>query len=228
MLFKFVIPLVVDFLALASICLVFKLNIILFFILLGLLIGILRLCNTSFYRRLAIFAFLFGSIGEWLCCRVNLWVYANPTWQGLPVWLPLIWPILMLSFWQLSLIVDKLFQNHLRIALLMQAVGWLLIVVYSIFCFLNIDKAIASVYLIFSLGFLIWGRSRQFLLYFLISAIGGAFGEIICMRFDVWYYTHPFFLKLGIPLSLPLAWGLSAVTIALLAGGNKKPVSLNS
>ena len=55
-----------------------------------------------------------------------------------------------------------------------------------------------------------WFKKRD-IHFFLIGAIIGTIGEIICTNFGVWKYTNPTFL--GIPIWLPLAWGLASVLI---------------
>ena len=52
---------------------------------------------------------------------------------------------------------------------------------------------------------------------FVAVAAGGFFGEFVCVQHDVWYYTHPAIKSIGMPLSLPIAWGVSANIVWLLA-----------
>jgi hypothetical protein len=64
--------------------------------------------------------------------------------------------------------------------------------------------------LIWSIGIKGWYKHHD--VYFLVSgAIIGTVAEIICIYFGVWKYANPIFL--GIPLWLPLAWGLAVVLI---------------
>ena len=49
---------------------------------------------------------------------------------------------------------------------------------------------------------------RQYLLF---ASIVGSIGEIVCVNFGVWRYTNSSLL--GIPLWLPLAWGLGVLWI---------------
>ncbi|UCD03010.1 MAG: DUF2878 family protein [Candidatus Aenigmatarchaeota archaeon] len=51
--------------------------------------------------------------------------------------------------------------------------------------------------------------------YIIIAAILGPIGEIICVYFGVWSYANPTFL--GIPIWLPLAWGLAVLAIKRIA-----------
>lgn len=47
--------------------------------------------------------------------------------------------------------------------------------------------------------------------FFFVGALAGSFGEIICVNFNVWKYTNPTFF--GVPIWLPLAWGLASVVV---------------
>jgi hypothetical protein len=55
------------------------------------------------------------------------------------------------------------------------------------------------------------------MLIFVIGGALGTLGEYICMKLGFWQYHYPFFMAIGLPLSLPLAWGLSAVIVARIA-----------
>ena len=57
---------------------------------------------------------------------------------------------------------------------------------------------------------ILWHGERDIMIFF-IGAILGTTGEYICMKLGFWYYHFPFFRSFGLPVSLPLAWGLSAV-----------------
>ena len=51
--------------------------------------------------------------------------------------------------------------------------------------------------------------------FFIVGAIVGPIGEIVAISFGVWQYTNPSFL--GIPIWLPLVWGLAVVLIKRVA-----------
>ena len=55
-----------------------------------------------------------------------------------------------------------------------------------------------------------WPR-RGALCVVLIGAVVGPSAEIICASRGAWQYAHPDFL--GIPLWLPIAWGLAALLV---------------
>ena len=39
----------------------------------------------------------------------------------------------------------------------------------------------------------------------------------MCMKLGFWHYHYPLIKSIGLPLSLPLAWGLSSVIIGRIA-----------
>ena len=59
-----------------------------------------------------------------------------------------------------------------------------------------------------------WHKNHD--IYFLIAgAIIGPLGEIVCIYFGAWRYVNPTFF--GIPIWLPLAWGLAIMLIKRFA-----------
>ena len=183
-------------------------------------------CFTLLFRfsrsvlRLAAFATLFGAGGELLCTApgINLWVYENPSFWNIPAWLPLIWPILLITFTDLATFVHQQIAIHLRgrvywsIVRLSQALA----VVYALYTLVRIQWVIASVFLVFFVLLFLYARQPDSIVLFWVAAVGGSMGEYICIQSGVWHYTRPFFAEFGVPLSLPLAWGLSANIILLL------------
>ena len=87
-------------------------------------------CFTLLFRfsrsvlRLAALATLFGTSGELLCTApgINLWVYENPSFWNIPAWLPLIWPILLITFTDLATFVHQQLLIHVR-----ERVYWLIV-----------------------------------------------------------------------------------------------------
>jgi hypothetical protein len=51
--------------------------------------------------------------------------------------------------------------------------------------------------------------------FYVIGAVLGSVTAIVCVSFGVWGYANPTFL--GIPLWLPVAWGLSVMLIKRIA-----------
>jgi len=54
-------------------------------------------------------------------------------------------------------------------------------------------------------------RKSHVVCFYLVGAVVGPCGEMICIRSGAWAYANPTFLT--IPLWLPLAWGLVTVLI---------------
>lgn len=59
-------------------------------------------------------------------------------------------------------------------------------------------------------GIKFWHKKHD-IYFYVAGAIIGPISEIICIRFGVWQYANPTFL--GIPMWLPLAWGLITMLI---------------
>jgi hypothetical protein len=184
-------------------------------------------CFTLLFRfsqskvRLAALATLFGAGGELLCTApgINLWVYEHPSFWNIPAWLPLIWPILLITFTDMATFVHQQLAVRVRertywfIVRLSQAVA----AAYALYTFARIQWVIASVFLVFFVLLFLYARQPDRIVLFWVAAVGGSVGEYLCIRSGVWHYTRPFFAEFGVPLSLPLAWGLSANIILLLA-----------
>tara|TARA_Y100000034_G_C6870965_1_gene397651 strand:- start:808 stop:1158 length:351 start_codon:yes stop_codon:yes gene_type:complete len=60
----------------------------------------------------------------------------------------------------------------------------------------------------------IW-HDKDDIYFFVMAGILGPIGEIIAIHFGVWSYANPSFL--GIPVWLPLVWGLSIMLIKRLS-----------
>ena len=58
-------------------------------------------------------------------------------------------------------------------------------------------------------------KKQQTLLFFIAGGLIGVISEIAIVHFGVWSYSHPTFL--GVPLWLPLAWGIGFVGIRKFA-----------
>jgi len=71
------------------------------------------------------------------------------------------------------------------------------------------------VLLVYLLIRFLWPKKHDDI-YFITGGIIGPVVEIICIHFGIWSYTNP--SGLGIPLWLPLAWGLATVMITRIAG----------
>lgn len=63
-------------------------------------------------------------------------------------------------------------------------------------------------------GMKVWYKKHD-IYFFITGAVVGPIGEIVAIYFGAWQYTNPTFF--GIPLWLPLVWGLSITVIKRFA-----------
>ena len=170
-----------------------------------------------------LWAALLGTPSEMLCVRYGVWTYEAPGLMlGVPVWIPLIWASLFCLFRRITLTILELADRRWPHAgaparrILFGALG-ALIVLYFIWVFFSITPSIARVYAVVMLtAALFWRRERDILI-FMVGGFLGTLGEFVCMQLGFWQYHYPYFKSVGMPLSLTMAWGLSAVMIGRLA-----------
>lgn len=60
------------------------------------------------------------------------------------------------------------------------------------------------------IGIKFWHKTQDIYI-FITGAVIGPIGEIICVHFGAWQYANP--TLFGIPVWLPLAWGLTTMVI---------------
>lgn len=206
-------------LSLLSICFFYKYNPIVFISLFLIFLGVVSVRKSRFKFFLGFFALFVGVTMEYGFCYYNWWIYANPTIGGLPIWLPFTWVIIMITSGELSDFIEKALRQRLSSGVYQTLILFLaaLFFAYAFFTFAHISRVLSYIFGGILICVVIFGHRPFNVIYFYTTAFMGSVGEIICMKFGVWYYTAPYFVKLGIPLSLPLAWGLSANIIWILA-----------
>jgi hypothetical protein len=200
------------FASLFAICLYFTNNYVVGALLIIILWGVVRM-EPKLVPALIVSAIL-GTFGEVICCHVaRLWIYANSTFWMIPWWIPVIWAILFASFFQFSRLLFTLFEKLpskiWRRGILVACAS--LIVAYILFALVSIDLKF-SIFFAIMIAITFAFRHDPFaILLFLVAAFCGTLGEYLCMQNGVWYYTdpNPALERYGVPLSLPLAWGLS-------------------
>jgi hypothetical protein len=205
-------------LALVLICTFFSRNSLL-------LVGMVLVCAASIYFRfrafkalVGVFALLLGLFGEYACTRLGMWIYANPTVGGLPIWLGLVWPVLMANFLEMAHYLNSFFStSRVRLPGAIHFALALLIGSYLAFVLVTLNNLIAWVLAGFFVLTALGAHKPYNLWLFVVAAIGGFIGEYVCVLFGVWVYTKPGFGSLGMPVSLPLAWGVSANLVWLCA-----------
>ncbi len=168
-------------------------------------------------------AALLGTPAEILCVKLGVWTYHAPGLIfDIPAWIPLVWAFLFCFFRRVSLSIHavalllwpsrQMFPRKIFFGVL----GGM-IVVYYLVTVAVIRRIIAAAYTTLMVPAVVFWRGERDILIFLIGAACGTLGEYICMRLGFWQYHYPFFRFVGMPISLPLAWGLSAVVIGRIA-----------
>jgi len=168
-------------------------------------------------------AALLGGPAEMLCVKLGIWTYHAPGLVlGIPAWIPLVWAFLLCFFRRVTLSMHAVVQGvwpntemFSRKALFMVLGG--VIAVYYLATVSVINRIIAVAYTMLMIPAAIFWRRERDILIFLFGATCGTLGELICMRLGFWHYHYPFFAPIGLPISLPLAWGLSSVLIGRIA-----------
>jgi len=182
---------------------------------------------TAHALLLWLFANVFGVLGEYQMVLVGLWRYAGTEWGTLPSWIVWIWGAVMLiavrgSSWiatrlRLLLVGQPAIRLTLTRLALVLALGYWLAVI------LSVSPLYALAYT--TLGGLIvmrWHQSDDLLLFW-VAATLGFLGEASGISVGVWTYSSPYFSRWGIPISVSLAWGLSAVALHRLSEWWAKP-----
>jgi hypothetical protein len=197
-------------------------------ILTSLLLGFGILAQLFVWREksqavMMIAAALLGTPSEMVCIKYGVWSYHAPGLIfGIPMWIPLVWAYLFGLFRCVSLHLYPMIrvmpsgrQNFLK-----KVVLWglrIVILLYSAVTISLIKRVIALTYTIFLVPAVIfWHRDRDVLI-FIVGGVFGTLGELICMKLGFWHYHYPLLKSIGLPLSLPLAWGLSSVIIGRIA-----------
>lgn len=166
--------------------------------------------------KIMLIAAALGMAGEWLCVRkFDLWRYHFPVFaDGLPVWIGLVWGYLYTLYILIAELIDRGWQKlgePVR-----NLFGIIFGVVFFLFLrqvFLRIDVRISYYYILFlAVGLSLW-RTPMDALTLIVAGVAGTFGEYLSIQHGLWHYTSPAFPETGMPVSLPLAWGLAAVFV---------------
>jgi len=168
-------------------------------------------------------AALLGTPSEIICVKYGVWSYEAPgLFLGIPVWIPLIWASLFCLFRRISITIYEVSQQiwpdsrTLWRRIFFGVLG-AAILAYYVLVAVTIMRTIAMVYSFFMLLAVIFWHKKRDILIFVVGGVLGTFGEYICMKFGFWEYHFPFFRSIGLPISLPMAWGLSGVMIGRIA-----------
>lgn len=181
-------------------------------------------------RIVMITAALLGTPGELLEVSLGEWTYHAPhlIW-GIPMWIPLVWANLFVLFRRLTRSTLQLLTHlwpgintpHWRTLFGSLAIGIILLWITALLLMQKQVEILAfyAFFMVLLGGF--WNKEPQRLL-FLIAASIGAFGEYLCIQLGYWHYNQPYFESLGVDITLPLDWGISAILIHQIAEALKK------
>ena len=155
--------------------------------------------------------------------KYGVWSYYAPGLVGgIPVWIPLVWAYLFCFYRRLSKTIHTSISKkwpdnrELPVKLINGMMAGMIMVYYVTTSFL-ISKKFAVTYFVFTLPAVIFWHKQRDMLIFIIGAVCGTVGEYLCMKLGFWVYRYPYLRSIGLPISLPLAWGLSAVIISNIA-----------
>lgn len=162
-----------------------------------------------------------GPTGEIICIFFGVWIYNNPLFLGIPLWLPLLWGFVFLMARRIRDVVFKMehikihYQSHHRVKgfkkfLLFDFLIYLLLIIVIINIWQNNLLLFIALSLIMIL-LLINFHYKEDIFFILIVGILGPIAEIICIHYGAWAYGNPSFL--GIPAWLPVGYGLFAVIV---------------
>ncbi len=169
-------------------------------------------------------AAMLGAPAEILCVSAGVWTYYSPglVW-GIPVWIPLVWAYLLCMFRRMSMTIHSFTlqvwpADRKRLRKLLFGIAGAVIVLYGLATVSMISRNIAVAYIVAMISAIIFWHGETDILIFFVGATLGTLGECICMKLGFWEYQYPLLGSIGVPLSLPLAWGLSSVIIGRFAG----------
>jgi len=186
----------------------------------------------------------------WTADSLGLWKYTFPDAEKwglqLPMWLPIVWGDLHILYAGISLLIIYPTEHNIqppsflntRISEILRFFAIMAVCSYGCYCWRYVHPV-----LLFPLTMGVtafnshWNTWHDILLYCIAGSIG-SFGEILCMKRGLWIYSMPFFVESnielfgtniwlpGIPLTLFMAWGLSATGLWHLSKWAKSPLLL--
>lgn len=193
------------------------------------LLTLLLCCGIIFLFRISyekadltamIFAAFLGTLSETACVNLKIWTYHAPGKVfGIPIWLPLVWASLFCIFRRISIHIYSFISGR-KNNVLVNRIFWglrFLILIYFIITVCTISKIIAVIYTAIMIPAMIFWHRKKDILVFMVGAFFGTIGEFVCMKLGYWHYHYPVLRSIGMPISLPLAWGLSAIIVSKIA-----------
>jgi len=211
-LFNFIFHTGITIIIIISICTLYKLNWVLFLLSCILFILVFLYRPSRFKLIMALITILLEMPMNYLYLRYDLWRYKNPNeFIDMPIWDPILLSIVFIAFGEISACLHQKLSKILSRRGYHILLGFLavLILSYAAFTILNISFVYSIWALIGLIPVLLFAHRPFNIIFFWVSAIIGTIGEIIIIKYDIWYYTRPYFPSLGIPLSLTLAYGMA-------------------
>ncbi len=169
-------------------------------------------------------AAILGPPIEALCVKTGIWTYDSPGLVfGVPVWLPLVWAYLFGYYRRIALVIHeislKIWPNSRdRWRIITFGLLGAVILIYFLVTVFLIRRNIALCYTAAMIPIIIFWRKERDIIIFGAGGIIGTVGEYIYMQLGFWEYHFPVFKSIGLPLSLPLAWGISSIYVSRIAG----------
>lgn len=161
-------------------------------------------------------SFVLGPILDLILIPRGVWAWGNPSLFGIPLWLPLFYGILTVTAIKIGKSAAKLLKNIQRSMYNPKKemfIGFLVFVIDILFFYFFWESNIVLTALLLTMSavVLIWLSSKEEkILYFICFVLAPVF-DLILVPGGAWTYGNPFIF--GIPLWLPVGYGLSTVMI---------------
>jgi hypothetical protein len=170
-----------------------------------------------------------GFIMEYLCTAVwRAWAYSHPStvvmpfgvvYRTLPGWLFLFWGYFVITMMNISAVVEKYlrgsaFWTNRILKRSIAILAWSIIIELVILNNAVFGPARYTHYLVLCAAMILfWHRPGDLVLFYIAAACATA-GEWVCVQRGLWTYRSLYVPELGVPVTLPLAWGFAVLIIA--------------
>ena len=151
---------------------------------------------------------------------MKLWKYANPTpGLGFPNWEPLVWAIGYIACADLAhgLYYESKNRLNRKISLAIDQILLIIILIYTALTLMLIDGYFTKRFLLILPVIFLLKRRPYNIFYFGVIAVLGPLVDFIHIQKGVYFFFTPYFHSTRIPLSLSLAYGLTANIIWFVA-----------
>ncbi len=164
-------------------------------------------------------AAVLGLIIELIGVHFGVWAYGNPSWLGIPVWIPL-------AYGYSSIVISKIgktisnfgfgqkvekerkTQKYKKAAeLIIECILYVAAVSLMVLLWKNNIITLIMLLIIWLIAILIWHRKID-ILFFIIGCVICPIVDFVNIPLGVWTYTNPSFI---IPIWLPLFYGFGSV-----------------